>query len=247
MKKIVPFKKDLPFKTNLSEITSISLEHSLHLSENNTITGSFDLNGEYKVADSSTSCEKFSFEMPFDINIDDKYLVDKVTVDIDDFYYEIIDNKVLSINIEVLIDGLEEKPLFVKVEPEKEVTLDDLLREEEEEKEEEEKRCYDEEDAFPFKEIETPIVDVSVQEEKKKMDKVDNVKTEDIKSLFDNIDDASETYATYKVCILRENETVEGIMQKYSVSKDILELYNNLNELKIGDKIIIPSLTNEKI
>ena len=79
------------------------------------------------------------------------------------------------------------------------------------------------------------------------MDKVDNVKTEDIKSLFDNIDDASETYATYKVCILRENETVEGIMQKYSVSKDILELYNNLNELKIGDKIIIPSLTNEKI
>ena len=42
--------------------------------------------GEYKIADSSTSCEKFSFEMPFDINIDDKYLVDKVVVDIDDFY-----------------------------------------------------------------------------------------------------------------------------------------------------------------
>ena len=139
--------------------------------------------------------------MPFDINIDDKYLVDKVVVDIDDFYYEIIDNKVLSINIEVLIDNLEEKPLFVKVEPEKEVTLDDLLKEE----------------------------------------------NEDIKSLFDNIDDTNETYSTYRVCILRENETVEMIMQKYSVTKDILELYNNLSELKIGDKIIIPSLTNEKI
>ena len=242
MKKIVPFKKDLPFKTNLSEITSISLEHSLHLSENNNITGSFYLNGEYKIADSSTSCEKFSFEMPFDINIDDKYLVDKVVVDIDDFYYEIIDNKVLSINIEVLIDNLEEKPLFVKVEPEKEVTLDDLLKEEDEDKEE--KRCYDEETEFPFKEIETPVVDVFNEEENKKMD---TVKTEDIKSLFDNIDDTNETYSTYKVCILRENETVETIMQKYSVTKDVLELYNNVSELKIGDKIIIPSLTNEKI
>ena len=209
MKKIVPFKKDLPFKTNLSEITSISLEHSLHLSENNNITGSFYLNGEYKIADSSTSCEKFSFEMPFDINI------------------------------EVLIDNLEEKPLFVKVEPEKEVTLDDLLKEEDEEK-----RCYDEETEFPFKEIETPVVDVFKEEENKKMD---TVKNEDIKSLFDNIDDTNETYSTYKVCILRENETVEMIMQKYSVTKDILELYNNLSELKIGDKIIIPSLTNEKI
>ena len=239
MKKIVPFKKDLAFKTNLSEITSISLEHSLHLSENNNITGSFYLNGEYRIVDSSTSCEKFSFEIPFDINIDDKYLVDKVVVDIDDFFYEIIDNKVLSINIEVLIDNLEEKPLFVKVEPEKEVTLDDLLKDEEEEK-----RCYDEEADFPFKEIETPVVDVFNEEENKKMD---TVKEEDIKSLFDNIDDANETYSTYKVYVLRENETVEMMMQKYGVTKDVLELYNNLSELKIGDKIIIPSLTDEKI
>lgn len=238
MKKIVPFKKDLPFKTNLSEITSISLEHSLHLSENNTINGLFYLNGEYKVTDSSTSCEKFSFEMPFDINIDDKYLTEKAIVDIDDFYYEIIDNKVLSVNIDVLIDNLEEKPLFVKVEPEKEITLDDLMSEEEEE----EQRCYDEEE-FPFKEIDTPIVATMKKEGN---DKMDNEKT-DMKSLFDNIDDKNETYSTYKVCVLRENETVEGIMQKYSVTKDILELYNNLSELKIGDKIIIPSLTNEKI
>lgn len=242
MKKIVPFKKDLPFKTNLSEITSISLEHSLHLSDNNTITGSFYLNGEYKVADGSTSCEKFSFEIPFDINIDDKYLVDKVVVDIDDFYYEIVDNKILSINIEVLIDNLEEKPLFVKVEPEKEVTLDDLLRDEEEDSNEE-KRCYEDEE-FPFKEIDTPIVATMKKEDD---DKMDNVKTEDIKSLFDNIDTTNETYSTYKVCILRDNETIEGIMQRYSVTKEVLELYNNLSELKIGDKIIIPSLTNEKI
>ena len=51
---------------------------------------------------------------------------------------------------------------------------------------------------------------------------------------------ANETIAAHK-------EWAEMIMQKYSVTKDILELYNNLSELKIGDKIIIPSLTNEKI
>ena len=30
-------------------------------------------------------------------------------------------------------------------------------------------------------------------------------------------------------------------MTKYNISRERLEEYNNLNELKIGDKLIIPS------
>ena len=63
----------------------------------------------------------------------------------------------------------------------------------------------------------------------------------EIKSLFDNIDESSETYATYHVYIVRETDTVETILQKYSVTKEDIEMYNDLKEIKVGDKIIIPS------
>lgn len=242
MKQIVPFTRKIEFNTSVDEITSISLDKKVKEINNGIISGVFDLYLEYKENDISVNVLKYSSSISFDIDIDEKYDLKDVIVDIDDFYYEIVDNKILSINIEVLIDNLEEKPLFVKVEPEKEVTLDDLLRDEEEDSNEE-KRCYEDEE-FPFKEIDTPIVATMKKEDD---DKMDNVKTEDIKSLFDNIDTTNETYSTYKVCILRDNETIEGIMQRYSVTKEVLELYNNLSELKIGDKIIIPSLTNEKI
>ena len=60
-----------------------------------------------------------------------------------------------------------------------------------------------------------------------------------IPNLFDNIN-IEETYNTYKICIVRENDTLESIMEKYSVNKDTLELYNDISEIKLGDKIIIP-------
>lgn len=230
MKKTVPFKRDLTFKTNLSEITSISLEHTLHMEKNNLITGKFILTGDYKIADNSTNTEKFNFELPFDINIDDKYITDNVFVDIDDFYYEIVDSKILSINIDVLIDKLEEKPLIKEIIEQPEMVLD-IEREEEKmdiEKVEEE-RCI--EDEFPFKEIEEKV---PVSEEI------------DSKSIFDNFSDTKENYATYRVYIVRENDTVDTIIQKYSMTREELEMYNDLSEIKMGDKLILPNI-NAKV
>ena len=74
MKKIIPFKKEIIFKTNLAEITSISLEHSLKKQGDHLIAGSFSLNGEYKITDTSTNTEVFSYDLPFDIHIDDGFL-----------------------------------------------------------------------------------------------------------------------------------------------------------------------------
>ena len=59
-------------------------------------------------------------------------------------------------------------------------------------------------------------------------------------NIFNNISE-SETYKSYTVYIVRENDTLESILNKYSTSKELLEPYNNLEELKIGDKIIIPN------
>ena len=212
MKKIVPFKKDIIFKTNVAEITSISLEHSLHLDKDNLITGEFHLNGEYLMTDASTDTEIFSYDIPFDIHLDERYIADNADIDIYDFYYEIIDNNVLSVNIEVSIDKLEEKEVEKEV-----ITLEDVRKEPVELNVEEERN-------------------VEVKEEK--VEKIDiNETSKEVKvEVTDNSD-----FTTYKIYILREEDNIETVMAKYNVSRECLEEYNNLNELKIGDKLIIPS------
>lgn len=211
MKKIVPFKKDIIFKSNVAEITSISLEHSLHLEKDNLITGQFHLNGEYLMTDTSTDTEVFSYDIPFDIHLDERYIVKNAEINIYDFYYEIIDNNVLNINIEVSIDKLEEK------EVEKEVVELESVRNE------------------------PVVIDVLDEHPKiveEKIEKIDiNEKSNEVKvEVVDNKD-----FTTYKIYILREEDNIETVMQKYSISRERLEEYNNLNELKIGDKLIIPS------
>lgn len=248
MKKIIPFKKDIIFKTNLSEITSISLEHTLQVGDENNIVGEFILSGDYKLADTSVNTESFLYNLPFEVSIDDKYLIDNINIDIDDFYYEIINNNILSVNIEVLIDKLQEKPL---VEPEL-VRQDEVVEEKVEEVAEEIEEVkieeLDTEEAFE----EVIEIDKSYNnriEEERHLEieiPVEEIVTETNRSLFDSFDSSSETYTTYKVYIIREGDTIEGLIENYKTTKEDLEKYNDLSEISIGDKIIIPAI-NEKV
>ena len=68
--------------------------------------------------------------------------------------------------------------------------------------------------------------------EKEKTDKIDEI----LEQM-----DTKETYATYKVYIVRENDSLETILEKYDTTRDALSMYNDLSELKVGDKIMIPS------
>lgn len=235
MKKIIPFKKEIVFKTNLSEITSISLEHTLQVDKNNMVIGEFIVSGEYKMVDTSVNVEAFSFNIPFEVSIDEKYIIDKVIVDIYDFYYEIINNNVLALNIEVIVDRLREKPLIDEIiengleEVEKvkdEIELEEKEKEIEVIEEEEEIRKEAETNELEEREINENDVEIT-------------------KSLFDNFDSRSETYMTYKVYIVREGDTLDVLIQNYGVSKEELEKYNNLNELNIGDRLIIPLNSDE--
>lgn len=233
MKKIIPFKKDIIFKSNLSEITSISLEHSLHISNDNLITGDFIVSGTYRMTDSSVNTDVFSYNLPFDINMDEHYVLDNVEIDIDDFYYEIKDNNVLVVNIEVLIDKLEDKPLL-----EKEIISEEVLNNEEDNMQE---LFEDQEYIEPELVRNGEPINETLNEIDDSRDIIEQEMPKEIKSLFDNIDESSETYATYHVYIVRETDTVETILQKYSVTKEDIEMYNDLKEIKVGDKIIIPS------
>jgi hypothetical protein len=250
MKKIVPFKKELFFKNNIAEITSISLEHTLHHEEEYLITGDFIISGEYRVTDVSLNTEKFDFKIPFDINVDEKYIMDKVVIDIDDFYYEIINSNSLLINVEVMIDKLEEKE--EQEEKADRIELTDIIED-----------TKDDITAFITN---TKVDAANIIEDNKKdlsnfyQDKGDEIvdmkdnfknnvkeyvnekKDEVINKVKDKLEEISE-FITYRIYILREEDNVDTVVNKYNVSREILEQYNNLGELKVGDKIIIP--TNE--
>ena len=64
-------------------------------------------------------------------------------------------------------------------------------------------------------------------------------------SLFSSFKDSDESFATYSVYIVRQNDTVELIMDKYQVTREELENYNDLSNLSIGSKIIVPTHAHE--
>ena len=38
-----------------------------------------------------------------------------------------------------------------------------------------------------------------------------------------------------------EGDTIDKIIEKYNITKEELEKYNDLGDIKIGDKLIIPA------
>lgn len=290
MHEIVSFTKDIEFKTMINKITSISLEHTLMLSGSDSIKGDFIVSGTYKMTAASQLENDFSYKIPVDIVMDDKYDLTNLVIDIDDFTYEVVDEEILRVNIDLLLDKLELKKEEEVKEDEKEneednlVTLDDLFMESdtkeklelddldshsekeitdkadaiikdekasEENRDSEEKMTLDDvESVENEKEVQSIAVN-SVDTENTKKEKTILVKNEsdDMKtdgaSLFSSFDSSTETYSTYSIYIVRENDSIENIMTKYNTTREQLEEYNDLSDMKIGSKIIIPSSKDE--
>ena len=257
MKKIIPFKKEIIFKTNISEITSISLEHQLSI-DNLNVTGEFIISGDYKVSDKSKTLENFNYNIPFENILDSIYDTECATVDIDDFYYEIVNDKVLLISIDVCIDKLKEiliQDEIPNIEEKKDI-IEELFEEqkqndlsnniidyEESDNSQEidtNNRCIDEDDILPGSE-EIDKMDKKMDEEVKlnKENKSDEI-NDKINSIFSNVGDG-DIYVSYNVYIIREGDTVESIIDKYETTEEELKKYNNLTDLKLGDKLIIPA------
>lgn len=258
MKQIIPFKKELLFKTKVSEITSISLEHTLDLKGDDLISGKFHISGDYKMTEGSINRENFSFELPFDIALDARYDMSSIVIDIDNFYYEIVNNEVLQVNIDVYVEGVkqEEEPI---IEEKEEVIVEDKIKEEETR----EVFSLEDEDIRVDKEEEVIDVEYSPSVELKKADKViiepkieieqDNSSVGAVSNvtinnnefnIFENIDNA-DTYVTYYVYVVKEGDTIDKILEKYSVTKEEVANYNNLEKVSPGTKLIIPSKINE--
>ena len=268
MKQIIPFRKEIEFKTMITKITSISLEHTLSLTDEYTIKGDFLLEGTYKMTEASTIEEPFSYKIPVEINIDSKYETSDITIDIDDFTYEILDEEKLSLKIDLLIDNLIEKKAEEKIEVFD--SFDDILKEEDLDEVTYNRDETDTEDLFLETSDKTDLmvdqdilqkVDEITTNASKHKDK-EAEKTEEfeptqvleldttnieggVESIFSAFSNTDETFSTYVVYIVRENDTIDSIINKYNTTREVLEEYNDLNNITIGSKIIIPDFINE--
>lgn len=276
MKQVIPFKKDIIFKTKISDITSISLEHTLSF-EDDCISGDFILSGDYKMTEASVNKEDFYYKLPFDIALDSRYDTSKLKIEIEDFYYEIINSDVLRVNIEVSIDGLEEKNIidefsketnkkeeptildikdeFFNLEKDIDSLQEELVRNHEHLNKSNEviidEKIDDSENEIQIQEANINNILNDLNENQNNigsdeiiMEQKTNVDTNEIKSLFNNLDN-EDTFSTYHVYILRSEDTIESVMAKYNINKDTLSQYNDIENLKLGDKIIIPALIND--
>lgn len=237
MKQIIPFVKDISLAPKIYEVTSIALEHNLKMENSDSVVGSFTVSGKYRINNISINEEVFEENIPFDITLDSKYDASKVTIDIDDFYYEIINDEFLRVHIDVLVDNLVyekkevEKPKEIIKEERKEISTiinernDDLMNDNVILSDKKEDTLIRKEDAK-----------TSEKDEERESDITNKIET----GLFDK----EEKYITYKVHIVRDTETIDEITTKYNVSKEELEKYNDLNNIVLGTKIIIP-ISNE--
>lgn len=269
MKKIVSFEKELDFPSMIGEITSIALDNNLDFIDQNTITGTFTISGSYKMTEASTLEESFKYEIPVDITLVETFDLSSVKVTIDNFNYEVINDDVLKCNIDVLIDGIEEIVLEEELIDNTEQNPDEVISTEElnlkemesvrecdgdkmEDKElDMEKSDIQEEVEFPFKQI-SEVKELNKEQEDKKEgdDKKmkneekeldNNLEGQNISSLFEAFSSTDETFKTYSVYILRREDTIETVLNKYSITREELSDYNDLENLEIGSKLVIPT------
>ena len=271
MQKIISFDKTLEFKTMIGEVTSISLDPSLEFSDDSTVTGELCISGKYKLTAASRLEEDFLFRLPVEIVLSENLEEETRKVSIDDFRYELGDDDTLHCHIDLLIEGVEKIDVVDEVEvTEEEVRHTDVDAVDVDKKEEDDKV-----DSFVNTntnantniniDIDTNVggTSVDVVGDHSSVDitsdggnhnvsevmKVEKNSTEDasqsVGSLFSSFKDSDETFATYSVYIVRQNDTIEAIMDKYQVSREELESYNDLDNFVIGSKIIIPTHYDE--
>lgn len=251
MKQIIPFKKDLPFKTKVSDITSISLERKIEILDGGIVTGTFYITGDYKMNEGSINREKFSFDLPFDITLDPRYDVNSVKADIEDFYYDVINEDTLKVNIDLYIEAeyLPDNSLDNNILTEKDKSDNEMNDVQKEDEPVEEDRNIMMESKSDSKNDENIEIEKDKEVTSEKINNDDatmndsDIERNDVddfaNDLFSNLDN-TETYTTYYVYIVKEEDTIDKIISLYGVTKEDIENYNDITSIKPGDKVIIP-------
>lgn len=258
MKQIISFEKEIAFKTMIGEVTSISLEHTLSFQGPSTISGDIIVSGTYKMTEASTLEEDFQYAIPVDIMLTKELEEDNRSITIHNFTYDIRNEDTLHLYIDVLVKGRE----VIELEEDEEEVIEPVREEQPKIDEEQvEDTTNDNKELLTDIEVEESqkvidnIINTDKKEEKKKEEPIiKNDIQEEIKtttdtkvmnSIFSAFANTEETYTTYSVYLLRENDSIENIIENYGVTREELSYYNDLDNLNVGSKIIIPTVKKD--
>lgn len=215
MKQTIPYNEKIVFKTKIAEVSSISLEHEYNV-DNQEINGDFIISGDYKVHDVSVNKDPFLYRLPFSVTMPDNFEMETLEFEVRDFTYDVVDGDTLSVNIEFSVEGEAlEAPREVEIK----------------------------EPEIIFEEVEDkPVLEDLIEETEKEEERVDH-ETQD--TIIDSLKVEDDNFVTYHVHIVRENDTIETICAKYSAQIESIKNINDIEEINLGDKIIIPQTQNE--
>lgn len=209
----IPFSKDIPFKTKIAEITSISLEQDVSINDSELL-GDFIISGEYKNLDVNVDTMPFNFVVPFSVSLDKDIDLETLRYEISDFKYSVKDDDIL--NIEILFHTEADK-VYIKHEEIFERLNDDLVINDviDELNEEENENIFET----------TPVSDN---------------RDETISTSLISSNEFEEDYITYHIHMVKINESVESICSDYKIEKDKLLELNEITNISVGDKLLIP-------
>lgn len=227
--------RDFLFKDSIFEITSISVEHDEDINGSN-LEGDFIISGDYRLHEISINKEDFSFKLPFIHEIRSNVNLDTVNLEITDFTYELNNNDELHVHIEYIVSGEQSLIEFAD-----EKDLNEFLNKTDAE-------VVDlTEDEPRFKEVsKEEILNIPAEDSKKeekeepkeeiKEDKSSEISTNNIIGSIN----ADETYVKYHVHTVMQNDTLEGILDKYKITLTELKKYNTFEALEVNMKLVIP-------
>lgn len=231
MNQKIEFKKDCMLKTYVSSITDISLTHDYKILDD-TIEGYFDVTGSYKVTMSSVETEEFMFTIPFTIALSS--LIDKDTIDLklSDFNYS-VEKDVLHLKMFLDMDYQE---IEIKEDTEDNEEIDNMIND-----------LMDKESTTNIKspsEFHNEVMLDNVIDSKEEVSTKEKVSEKNFNTIFNEVKESN--FSKYKVYIMRSEDTLESILVKYNVTMDEIKEYNDIDNINIGSKIVIPYNKNEQ-
>lgn len=237
MKQIIPFIKEIEFEDGLGSIVSISLEHESFM-DGNEINGNFFVYGEYKKKLDSSEVFEFREKIPFNLLMPDNLIQDTVSVDIDDFTYELCDGNKIKVCIDLSLLGEE-----IKIRDKDEVRE---LNEIYEIYEIDNNIDVDIDNDVNISNVTNNIQDYIKNDVNNYVDQdvVINDNDVNISSEVESNLEVSEVgeYVIYHIHTVNEGDTLESIINKYDTNIDILKEYNDVSKLDVGTKLVIPEV-----
>ena len=243
--------EEFNFSDKIHEITSIAIEHKYDIN-GSKCEGEFIISGDYRLHEITVNKEEFSFHLPFNNEVRSNVNLDSVEIEITDFNYELEDDT-LKVHIEYTVNGEQALIEFAE-----EADFDEFLKHNEAElvNLSNEERTQEESEVITEKQEEVIEEETINEIEEPKEEPTEEIREEESEEIVEeprveinetdmisNIN-SEESFITYHVHTVTTADSFESISNQYNININDLKMINNIEELILGMKLIIPDETN---